>query len=230
MVINSIAVTGTNAADFSQSSSCGSSLAAGANCTVSVTLTASQLGPRSASITITDNTVGSPHSVSLSGVGLTSSPDATWSATSLNFANQSVGTTSPAQSLTLSNYGTTTLSITGIAVTADFGETNVQRFEPRICGELYCQCDFHTQRFWQPERHSFGYRQRPRQPADGSAHRDWCYFHLHSSIWGRLFWSQATHIVALPLSPIIRSAVTRLALGHAWKIRYIPDAQKHCGD
>jgi hypothetical protein len=124
VIISRIAVTGTNATDFSQSSSCGSSLAAGANCTISVTLTASQLGPRTASITITDNTVGSPHSVSLSGVGLTSGPDATWSATSLNFANQSVGTTSPAQSLTLSNYGTTTLSIAGTAVTADFGETD----------------------------------------------------------------------------------------------------------
>ena len=33
-----------------------------------------------------------------------------------------VGTTSPAQSITLSNYGTTTLSIAGIAATTNFGE------------------------------------------------------------------------------------------------------------
>jgi hypothetical protein len=124
VVINSIAVTGTNALDFSQSSSCLSSLAAGANCTISVTFTASQLGPRSASIIITDNTVGSPHSVPLSGVGLTSGSNATLSAGSLTFGNQVVGTTSPTQSLALSNYGTKSLSIAGVAVTANFGEAD----------------------------------------------------------------------------------------------------------
>jgi trimeric autotransporter adhesin len=125
VVVSSIALTGASAADFSQSSStCGSSLAAGANCTINVTFTPSQFGPRSASVTITDNTVGSPHSVSLSGVGLTSGPNATLSAASLTFATQLVGTTSPAQSIALSNYGTTTLSIAGITAIANFGETD----------------------------------------------------------------------------------------------------------
>ncbi len=124
VVISSIALTGTNAADFNQNSTCSSSLAAGANCTINVTFTPSQLGPRSASITITDNTVGSPHSVSLSGVGLTSGPNATWSATSLTFGSQVIDTTSPAQSITLSNYGTMTLSIASIAATANFGESD----------------------------------------------------------------------------------------------------------
>ena len=124
VVVSSIALTGASAADFSQSSStCGSSLAAGANCTINVTFTPSQFGPRSASVTITDNTVGSPRSVSLSGVGLTSGPNATLSAASLTFATQLVGTTSPAQSITLTNYGTTTLNITSITAT-NFGETD----------------------------------------------------------------------------------------------------------
>ena len=124
ILVSGSALTGTNAADFSQTSTCSSNLAAGANCIVTVSVTPSQLGPRSASITITDSTVGSPHSVPLNSVGLTSGPNATWSATSLTFATQVVGTTSPAQSITLSNYGTTTVSITGITVTADFGETD----------------------------------------------------------------------------------------------------------
>jgi hypothetical protein len=51
------------------------------------------------------------HSLSLSGIGLTSGSNAALSATSLTFGNQVVGTTSPAQSLTLSNYGTTTLAL-----------------------------------------------------------------------------------------------------------------------
>jgi hypothetical protein len=124
VVISGVALAGTNAADFSQHSTCGSSLAAGANCTINVTFTPSQLGPRSGSIRITDNTAGSPHSFSLGGVGLTSGPNTTWSATSLTFAAQPVGATSPAQSITLSNYGTAALSIAGIAATANFGESD----------------------------------------------------------------------------------------------------------
>ena len=124
VVISNIALTGTNAADFSQNNTCGSNLAVGANCTINVTFTASQLGPHSASITITDNTMGSPDSVSLSGVGLTSGPNAALSATSLAFGNQGVGTTSPTQSITLSNYGTMTLSITSISTSTNFGETD----------------------------------------------------------------------------------------------------------
>jgi hypothetical protein len=42
----------------------------------------------------------------------------------MTFATELVGTTSPAQSITLSNYGTTTVNITGITVTTDFGETD----------------------------------------------------------------------------------------------------------
>ena len=124
VLISSTALTGTNAADFRQTSTCGSSLAAGANCTFTVTFTPSQLGPRSASITITDSTVGRPHSVPLNGVGLTSGPNATWSATSMTFVPQLIGATSPAQSITLSNYGTTAVNITGITATANFGETD----------------------------------------------------------------------------------------------------------
>jgi hypothetical protein len=124
VAIASVALSGNNASDFSQNNSCGSSLAAGADCTINVTFTPSHLGPRSAAITITDSTAGSPHSVSLGGMGLTSGPNVTWSATSLTFATQLVGTTSPAQSVTLSNYGTATLSIAGIAATTNFDETD----------------------------------------------------------------------------------------------------------
>ena len=124
--INSITITpsGTNSADYSQTNTCGSILAAGANCAINVTLTPSQPGPSIASIAITDSTVGSPHSISLIGVGLTAGPNATLSATSLTFSDQVVNTTSPAQSLTLSNYGTTTLTVVSIAATANFGETD----------------------------------------------------------------------------------------------------------
>ena len=68
--ITSIAVTGTNAGDFAQTNTCGASVAAGGNCSISVTFTPTAAGSRGASVTITDNAAGSPHTVALSGAGV----------------------------------------------------------------------------------------------------------------------------------------------------------------
>jgi len=122
--LSSIALTGANAADFSQSGTCGSTLGAGANCTLNVTFTPTQIGQRSASIVISDNGVDGPQTLSLTGDGGDSGPNATLSPTSLSFSEQDVGTTSAAQAITLSNYGTATLDIVVISTSADFGETN----------------------------------------------------------------------------------------------------------
>jgi hypothetical protein len=124
LTISSIAVTGTNATDFSQTNTCGTGLADGASCTITVTFKPAQSGPRTASVTITDNAAGSPQTISLSGTGLVSGPNATPSPSSLTFATQLVGTSSSAQSATLTNYGTTALSITSIAASGDFSQTN----------------------------------------------------------------------------------------------------------
>jgi hypothetical protein len=124
VAILNIAPSGTNAGDFSQSNTCASSLAAGTNCGISVIFTPSQAGPRVASMIITDDTAGSPHQLGLNGAGLTSGANATPSASSLTFSSQDVGTTSPAQTLTLTNYGTATLNVTNITATGDFAETN----------------------------------------------------------------------------------------------------------
>jgi trimeric autotransporter adhesin len=124
LAINSVAITGTDATDFGQSGTCGSSLGVGASCTLNVTFTPSALGQRSAVIAIADDGVGSPQVLSLNGMGGDSGPNATLSPTGLIFGDQVVGTSSPAQSITLSNYGTTTLSMTGIAASSNFGQTN----------------------------------------------------------------------------------------------------------
>ncbi len=126
--ISSIDVTGTNGSDFSQGHTCGSSLAPGAKCTITVTFVPTQIGPRKAAVTITDNAAGSPQKVSLIGTGVVLGPNATLSPTSLTFATTLVGRSSSAQSVTLSNYGTATLNITNIALTGadpnDFLQTN----------------------------------------------------------------------------------------------------------
>jgi hypothetical protein len=69
LTITSIVVTGTNASDFGQTNSCGSSVAAGATCTIGVTFTPSASGARTATLSVTDNANGSPQTVSLSGTG-----------------------------------------------------------------------------------------------------------------------------------------------------------------
>ena len=71
--VTSIAVSGANASDFAESNSCGSSVAAGANCTISVTFKPTAAGTRTAAVTLTDNATGSPQSASLSGTGAASS-------------------------------------------------------------------------------------------------------------------------------------------------------------
>ena len=124
LVISNIAITGANVTDFNESSTCGSSLTAGASCAITVTFSPSQVGPRSASINISDDSVGSPQLLSMSGTGGVSGPNATLSPTSLVFGDEVIGTTSSVQSVTLNNYGTATLSITGITASTNFGQTN----------------------------------------------------------------------------------------------------------
>jgi hypothetical protein len=67
--ITSIGLTGTNPGDFTDTYTCGSSLAAGANCSISVKFAPTATGTRSASVSITDDASGSPHSTGLIGTG-----------------------------------------------------------------------------------------------------------------------------------------------------------------
>lgn len=114
--ISSIRVTGNNASSFAFASSCGSTLAAGASCTVHGHFAPLTTGALTAAVTITDNASGSPQSISLTGTGVTP-PTASLSATSLSFGNQAVGTAGASQSVTLTNNGGLPLLISSIAVT-----------------------------------------------------------------------------------------------------------------
>ena len=71
LAITGITISGTDSGDFSQTNTCGSSLAAGATCTISVVFTATASGTRTATLSLMDNAAGSPQSVSLTGTGVT---------------------------------------------------------------------------------------------------------------------------------------------------------------
>jgi len=67
--ITSITITGTDAGDFAQTNDCGTSVAAGGTCNITVTFTPTAKGTRTASITATDSAVTSPQNASLTGNG-----------------------------------------------------------------------------------------------------------------------------------------------------------------
>ena len=77
LLLTSETITGANASDFTfLNDTCfGNFIAAGTSCTIDYTFTPSAAGLRSATVTITDNRLNSPHSVSLTGTGGTPSAD-----------------------------------------------------------------------------------------------------------------------------------------------------------
>ncbi len=122
----SLSISGISpSGNFAETNNCGSSLAASASCTISVTFTPTASGTLTGAISFTDNGASSPQKVSLSGTAVAATaPVVSLSSMSLTFASQTVATTSAAQAVTLTNTGTASLSISGIAASGSFAETN----------------------------------------------------------------------------------------------------------
>src|SRR3989449_2319727 len=116
--ITSIVLAGLNPGDFAiaAGTTCtnAATVVAGASCLVNLTFTPTAASARTATVTITDDAPGSPQSVSLAGTGIV--PAVTLAPTNLAFGDHRLSTTSPAQTVTLTNSGTATLSITSIAL------------------------------------------------------------------------------------------------------------------
>jgi hypothetical protein len=88
VTISSITVTGTNAADFSESSNCSTTLGANSSCQITLYFTPSLIGPETATVTETDSAAGSPRTISLTGTGLVATTvAATLYPTPLTFAS-----------------------------------------------------------------------------------------------------------------------------------------------
>lgn len=129
LTFSNVVLMGANSADFAISANtCTGNIAANGTCSVSVTFTPSTTAAESASIQFTDNAGGSPQSVGLTGTGTNSAPTAGLSVPSLTFSAQVVGSNSSTQSVTLTNSGNASLSVTSIAISGtnsgDFSQTN----------------------------------------------------------------------------------------------------------
>jgi hypothetical protein len=138
------AFLGTNASDFSKTTTCGSTLGAGASCTFSVTFTPGAAGTRTASLMVSDDGGGSPQAVPMTGTGVAaalSPPPQTTTVTAtsaafastsggaravgassglspsaLSFGKQKMGTSSSPQNATFTNTRKTTTRIRKINV------------------------------------------------------------------------------------------------------------------
>ncbi len=128
MNTGTLTVTFTNVSTtgpFQRTNQCTAPLAPGASCTIMVFFKPKVIGQATGTLSITDNAVGSPQTVALSGtgtaVGLTPP--------SLNFGNQAVGTTSQPRTITVKNVAATgNLKITNVTTTgtnaSDFAITS----------------------------------------------------------------------------------------------------------
>jgi hypothetical protein len=104
--------------DFAVTNTCGGSVPAGAHCNINITFTPTATGPRAGTVNIISNDPNGAQAIGLSGNG--TRPNAALSATSLSFADQIVGASSAAQTVTLTNNGPGTLAPPIISTSSDF--------------------------------------------------------------------------------------------------------------
>src|SRR5271156_655092 len=141
--IASVTLGGANAPSFGIGNTCGTPLAGGASCAVSVTFAPLSAGPKSATVTINSNgTIGSL-TLSLSGTSNAATAGLTVSPTSLVLPSQPAGTSGIPQILTVTNTTTATVALNAFTFTGpnvpSFGQANYNCFGSLAPGG---QCTF----------------------------------------------------------------------------------------
>jgi sugar lactone lactonase YvrE len=119
LTITGITLSGANASVFADTNNCGSSLAAGANCTISVVFTPTSAGAATATLSIADNASGSPQTSSLTGTGVATSIPPNFSLTAAPSSRSVTAGSAANYTLTLTSVGTpltspVTLSASGL--------------------------------------------------------------------------------------------------------------------
>jgi hypothetical protein len=112
----------TASGPFAQTNNCGSSIAANGSCTVNVTFSPTATGTSTGSVTI--NAGGVTSTVSLTGTGTAPGPVLSASPASLSFPSTLVGSSPATQTVTVTNSGTTAATVSSVAVTGAFSQTN----------------------------------------------------------------------------------------------------------
>ena len=124
---SAITLGGSAAADYSAGGGCavGTPVAAGGSCTLSLRFTPSVTGSRSASLTLASDASNGNATVSLSGTGqAVATPQASLAPASLAFGSVTVGSSSTARLVTLTNSGSAALSISAITAASPFNASH----------------------------------------------------------------------------------------------------------
>jgi phospholipase C len=106
--------------EYSQTNKCGSTLAAGASCKISVVFSPVISGVRAGNLAIYSNDAGSPQTLTL----VSSSTAANLVPSALSFPPQKVGTLSSPLTVSLTNAGNVPLIIGSVLPTGDFSQNN----------------------------------------------------------------------------------------------------------
>lgn len=104
--------------EFAATSNCVGTLASGASCSISVTFTPAAAGTRSGTVSIASNVAGSPHTIVVAGVAVTTpTPFAAVANNALAFGNQSLSAPTPSrQGTDFRNTGNASLQITDVSI------------------------------------------------------------------------------------------------------------------
>ncbi len=114
--VTGVLMVGVNGSDFSTTGARSFSLAPGATSVLNILFTPKDMGARSATLIVSDDTGGQGHSVGLTGTGVTATAGIKLDPSlGLSFANQQVGTTSAPMQVTVTNTGTAPLQISGLS-------------------------------------------------------------------------------------------------------------------
>ncbi|MGA6961724.1 MAG: choice-of-anchor D domain-containing protein, partial [Candidatus Acidiferrales bacterium] len=98
---------------------CPSIAVEGTPCTFQITFKPTAAGTRTGTVTFTDNATGSPQMVMLTGTGANGPATVTVAPSSLTFSSQYVNSTSPAQSVMVTNTGTGPVTFTSFSITGE---------------------------------------------------------------------------------------------------------------
>jgi hypothetical protein len=124
--ITSITLSTSGSQPFSQTNNCGSSVAAGANCTINVVFNPASVGSATATLSVNAGSGAGTQTVALSGTGIAVTYTALPS--SLAFGNEVTKVASAPKSVTVTNTGTVALPITSITLSTTgsqpFSQTN----------------------------------------------------------------------------------------------------------
>jgi phospholipase C len=118
---SALTITGINTVgNYSQTNDCGSSVAAGGNCTITVAFNPAAAGILNGNLVINDSDPTSPQTARLYGVGSSTQISPTF----LNFGSEYVNKTSKPKTIQFTNVGTTVLNVGNITASTNYSVTN----------------------------------------------------------------------------------------------------------